>query len=90
MLGAGEDPNEGLGELRPLEVVGGCSLRPADLWNLLSLLTTLCEVWVLTPTLPPYGQIGKMWVVPRRVETVTQRESGEKAMSCTDPGVSPL
>ena len=50
----------------------------------------LWEVWVLTPTLPPYGQIGKMCVVPRSVETVTQRESGEKAMSCTEPGVSPL
>jgi hypothetical protein len=34
--------------------------------------------------------MGKMWVVPRSVETVTQRESGEKAMSWTEPGVSPL
>ena len=41
MLGAGDDPKDGLGELRPLDVVGGFSFKPADLWNLLSLLTTL-------------------------------------------------
>ena len=53
-------------------------------------MTTLDEVWVLTPTGPPYGHIGKMWVVPLRVDTATHLLSGEKATSCTDPGVSPL
>ena len=38
---AGDDPKVGFGEFRPLEVVGGFSFKPADLWNLDSLLTTL-------------------------------------------------
>ena len=79
----------GAGEFRPLEDVGGPSLRPADRWNLDSLLTTRGVVWVLTPTGPPYGEMGKMCVVPRSVETATHLESGEKAMSWTEPGVSP-
>lgn len=37
----GEDPSVGFGEFLPLEVVGGFSFKPADLWNLDSLLTTL-------------------------------------------------
>ena len=88
-LSVGVEPRAGAGEFRPLEEEGGPSLSPADLWNLESLLTTLGEVWVLTPTGPPYGEMGKMWVVPRRVETATHLESGEKAMSWTEPGVSP-
>jgi len=37
----GDDPSVGFGEFLPLEVVGGFSFKPADLWNLDSLLTTL-------------------------------------------------
>ena len=54
-----------------------------------NLLTTRGEVCVLTPTGPPYGQMGKMCVVPRSVDTATHRLSGEKATSWTEPGVSP-
>ena len=60
------------------------------LWNRESRLTTLVDVCVLTPIGPPYGVIGKMCEVPLRVETATHLESGLNAMSCTDPGVSPL
>ena len=58
------------------------SSSPADLWNRDNLFTTLVDVCVLTPTGPPYGVIGKMWVVPRKVDTATQRESGLNAISC--------
>ncbi len=33
--------------------INGIGNKPADRWNLDSLLTTLDEVWVLTPTGPP-------------------------------------
>lgn len=83
----GELPSDGLGELRPEELAwlpdteGRYSSNPADRWNLESLFTTREEVWVLTPTGPPYGVMGKMWVVPRNVDTATHLESGLKAMS---------
>lgn len=53
------------------------------------LLTTCGVACVLTPTLPPYGVTGKTCVVPLRVDTATQRESGEKHMCCTLAVVSP-
>ena len=59
-----------------------CSSMPADLWNLDSLLTTLLDVWVLTPAGPPYGVMGNTCVVPRSVDTATKRLSGLNAMSC--------
>lgn len=65
-------------------------VRPADLWNLDILLTTCGVACVLTPTLPPYGVMGKTWLVPRNVDTVAHRESGEKLMSWTLAVVSPL
>lgn len=46
-------------------------------------LTTQLEVCVRTPITPPYGVMGKTCVVPRWVETATQRESKEKDMSVT-------
>ena len=87
----GDDPRLGLGLLLPEEVwlVVGYSSRPADRWNLDSRLTTLVEVCVLTPIGPPYGVIGKICEVPLNVDTATHLESGLKAMSCTEPGVSP-
>merc|ERR1719412_379235 len=89
----GVDPSVGFGELRPLELGGGpapASCSPADRWKRESLLTTRAEVGVRTPTGPPYGHTGKMWVVPRSVDTATHLLSGENATSCTEPGVSPL
>ena len=70
----GVEPSVGFGELRPLELGGGpapASCSPADRWKRESLLTTRAEVWVRTPTGPPYGHTGKMWVVPRSVDTAT-------------------
>lgn len=63
---------------------------PADLWNRDNLFTTCGVACVRTSTLPPYGEIGKTCVVPRKVETAAQRESDEKHISCTLALVSPL
>ena len=57
------------------------SSRPADRWKRDNRLTTLVDVWVLTPTGPPYGVMGNIWVVPLNVDTATHRESGLNAMS---------
>ena len=68
-------------QIRLVHTTHLCSSMPADRWNLDSLLTTLGAVCVRTPTGPPYGVMGKIWVVPRSVDTATRRLSELKAMS---------